>query len=200
MQLKRIQESACWQTGEQSLKLMFGVAAVITLILINSNVHDLVTCLSSQTSTQSLLATSTQHLLARSSEKLPASDSNPPLYWTDCTVERVNESLPVTLTFCDSAAGPGIRVQFDGDEIAHYVHPRSTALAVWMRKCGTQLTEACPHVPYPPASGCSAVSFHDADFICYDSASRLRYLLMGHVRFPKPDAQRIMAEILYHMK
>ena len=56
LEMERLRRSVCWEVAGQSVKLGFASCAVILLLVINSNVHHLVSCLSgSTTATNSLI-------------------------------------------------------------------------------------------------------------------------------------------------
>jgi len=155
MKLSEMRKSACLEAGQQIAKLCFATAAVVILVFINSNIHDLVSCLSKQ------------HNIVP--EPPPTTSSPPPPALHSCEKQRfvVRDSYfrpqNVSVTCCDSqvilAHNNSILFMSENDQAASWLD--------WVKTC-TYGARECGFQSNPSSTDCRKISKFRDNTLCFD--------------------------------
>ena len=166
--MERLQRSACWETGSQAAKLGFGTCAVIILILINSNVHQLVNCVTSQ-------------LIPAEAEAARS-----------CVQMRVGHKIPLLLECCPSE--PRLRLEAVDSVVLAYNRGNASSFIHWLTACAYVTTECPLRQPSRPTHCAFITILHDS-YLCLNSSHSLQYAVFGGMRFDIGDSISIVRSI-----
>ena len=124
---------------KQSAKFGIGVTALIILMFINSNIHQLVVCLMRSPVDSVIIA--------------------PP---ANCTSNIFNYGLELKVDLCDTA----IIFYIDKKLLRSFEREEATAFKDWLRRCTSQ--HPCP-VTSSDAQCPAMSAFTESDYLCFDN-------------------------------
>jgi hypothetical protein len=167
MNIDAARKSLCCEIGSQTAKASFGVCAVITLVLINNNLHQLVSCLSK-----------------------PIADSQPtnqpPLHHAtpqNCNASSIGRG---TLECCPTT----IRLYYSNRIVFAYSRTSAPQIAGWLKACHKDM---CPISFDTGRHNCIAASrWSRRDYLCFDDHKNITFGVLSGVRFNARDIHAIL--------
>lgn len=170
---EKIKKSICLEIGEQTGKAGLAITTVICLIMINTNITQLVHCLSQYTlPTDPFIPTS----------RLP------------CTTAVINPDLKVAIEYCRK---PESLAFFIENKIQLAFNETSTReLVSWLKKCAVHSCTVNQYVRKD--TQCPYVSFlNDIHYVCFDINHHVKYLVLSNMQMLPSDSLSVFYFIVH---
>ena len=158
---------------KQSIKLGLGAMALIVLVLINSNIHELVLCLMKNPIDKVVVA--------------------PPSLSPNCTSRSFRHGLAVDI--CQGEDTSMVAFYLKDTILRSYSDAEATRLVDWLRRCtGPDYRQACPLYPSSNPKCPSYSLLNSLDYICHLNDSS--YLVINRFPFMKKESKDVIAFLL----
>ena len=160
---------------KQRIKLALGATALVVLVLINSNIHQMVLC-----------------LMRAPLDKVMVS---PPPLMPNCTRHTFRHGLDLRVDVCRGEETGMVAFYLENAILRSYSLEDSTRLVDWLRRCtGHDFLLVCP-LYSSSMPDCTYYSpLNPNDFICYRNTTM--YLVINRFRFSKKESMNVLAFIL----
>lgn len=163
IKLERLERSACWELGQQIFKAGFASCAVIALILINSNIHQLVACIKGTPIAP------------------PQSPCNERTF--------VIPSLNTTVKCCEHKL---VKIVENGRTLTVYENQQVSQVLDWLNHCYNYENE-CNMTVFKDKTECKYVSKQGRNMLCFDQNGHLSYIVLNGFRMHKLIGQSIFS-------
>lgn len=171
MELRRVRESLCGELVQQSTKLGFATIAIVTLLVINSNLTRLVHCLGGVANEAPLARSRLGH-------------GPKPLRF--CPKLRFGQVTSLELRCCNGT----VSVKGDGQPLIEYRN--GSRFIDWIRACRRR---TCAYISVAGSVDCPRRSRFGSNVLCLNATSHIAYGTFGGYRLSPGDTFQTVINI-----
>ena len=169
-----------WKFGlcKQVVKLGFGATALVTLALINSNIHQMVLCLMKTPVDRAMVA--------------------PPAAIPNCSSRTFHHGLDLRVDVCRGEASDVVVFYLENTLLRTFSVDDSPQFVEWLRRCaGQEPQKACPLYATDNSQCPFYAPFTREDYVCYcNHTLGLDHLVINGFRLMRLESRDVVSYII----
>jgi len=161
MKFEKLVQSTCWELGRQTAKFSFATLSIIVLVLINNNIHQLVSCLGEI--------------------KTPISVSQSKV---NCSSTKLNV---LEASLCTRGDAKTLIVSVENEPFCIYSNESLTRVVQFIKAC-SENAPTCPIRYYGERQKCQYLAYYDDIRLCLNRDKSVQFGTFCGLQLPEKES------------